>query len=59
MWLLSFHDGAAEAFSTAKVLPQLVEVVKNTAKEKVEKSSNALSFCMLHGREIYKYIKES
>ena len=52
MWLLSFHDGAAEAFSTAKVLPQLVEVVKNTAKEKVEKFPNALSFCMLHGREI-------
>jgi V-type H+-transporting ATPase subunit H len=35
IWLLSFHDGAVEAFSTARVVPRLVEVVKSSTKEKV------------------------
>jgi hypothetical protein len=35
IWLLSFHDGAFEAFSTARVVPRLVEVVKSSTKEKV------------------------
>ncbi|KAG0587002.1 hypothetical protein KC19_2G134000 [Ceratodon purpureus] len=35
IWLLSFHDGAVEAFSTARVVPRLVDVVKSSTKEKV------------------------
>ncbi|XP_024386127.1 probable V-type proton ATPase subunit H [Physcomitrium patens] len=35
IWLLSFVDSAVEAFSSAKVLPRLVEVVKSSTKEKV------------------------
>jgi len=35
MWLLSFHDDAVEAFSSGRVLPRLVEVVKSSTKEKV------------------------
>jgi len=35
IWLLSFYDGAVEAFSTGRVLPRIVEVVKISTKEKV------------------------
>ncbi len=35
IWLLSFYDGAVDAFSTARVLPRLVDVVKLSTKEKV------------------------
>jgi len=34
-WLLSFQDDAVEAFSSGRVLPHLVEVVKTSTKEKV------------------------
>ncbi|KAG0596514.1 hypothetical protein M758_UG261500, partial [Ceratodon purpureus] len=34
IWLLSFHDGVVEAFSTARVVPPLVDVVKSSTKEK-------------------------
>ena len=39
IWLLSFHDGVVEAFSTARVVPRLVEVVKSSTKEKVLRGS--------------------
>ncbi|KAG0569971.1 hypothetical protein M758_6G124100 [Ceratodon purpureus] len=35
IWLLSFYDGSVEAFSTGRVLPRLVEIVKISTKEKV------------------------
>lgn len=40
IWLLSFYDGAVEAFSTGRVLPRIVEVVKISTKEKVLMNSS-------------------
>jgi V-type H+-transporting ATPase subunit H len=42
LWLLSFHEAAIDAFSTFRVVPRLVEVVKTSTKEKV----CTLNFCI-------------
>lgn len=54
IWLLSFHDGAVEAFSTGRVVPRLVEVVKTSTKEKVLLNGCTLYDLIFHVK-IYRF----
>ncbi|CAM6042900.1 unnamed protein product [Sphagnum compactum] len=49
LWLLSFHEAAIDAFSTSRVVPRLVEVVKTSTKEKVARVG-VLTFCNLSNK---------